>query len=127
MSREVGKLGGMPQQGDPTPWFEQPNGAPWCHVGEYSKGIVFLQRSQLRSDWGHIYITAIGAIPRQTRGFRALRELDYCIIQAELEASRDVVQELIITATQLESAMQLILDTLDDMLIIINAPIEISS
>ena len=79
---------------------------------------------------GDISTSAIGAIPFQTRGFRALRELDHCILQTELEVSRDVVQELIMAcgpATQLERAMQLISDTLDDMLVIINAPIEISS
>ena len=77
-----------------------------------------------------ISISAIGAVPRRTRGFRALRELDHCILQNELEASREIVRELIVACepeTQLEKAMQLILDTMEDMMIIINAPIEISS
>ena len=63
-----------------------------------------------------ISISAIGAIPHRTRGFRALRELDHCILQIELlqielEEAYETVQELILACdpgTQLETSMQLI-------------------
>ena len=77
-----------------------------------------------------ISISAIGAIPHRTRGFRAFRELDHCILQNELEAAYETVQELILACdpgTQLEKAMQLIFATMEDMMIIISAPIELSS
>ena len=67
-----------------------------------------------------ISISAIGAIPHRTRGFRAFRELDHCILQNELE--------LILACdpgTQFETSMQLIFDTMEDMMIIISAPIDL--
>ena len=80
-----------------------------------------------------ISISAIGAIPHRTRGFRALRELDHCILQIELfqielEEAYETVQELILACdpgTQLETSMQLIFDTMEDMMIIISAPIDL--
>ena len=76
-----------------------------------------------------ISISAIGAIPHRTRGFRALRELDHCILQIELlqielEEAYETVQELILACdpgTQLETSMQLIFDTMEDMMIISSA------
>ena len=75
-----------------------------------------------------ISISAIGVIPHRTRGFRALRELDHCILQIELEEAYETVQELILACdpgTQLETSMQLIFDTMEDMMIIISAPIDL--
>ena len=75
-----------------------------------------------------ISISAIGANPHRTRGFRALRELDHCILQIELEEAYETVQELILACdpgTQLETSMQLIYDTMEDMMIIISAPIDL--